>query len=173
MRWLQELRAYLAGLANETHQVREAPGPLTAREAWDLAAPVARARDPGARLAGITSGLDLSPEGRSYTWEFFLDLPRFGRRALFTVAPDGPDLEGAGVALRCRYLEGGEPRRAIPEAFMDSPDAVRVLAEAGVDFVAGPTDMKLETEWDVTQGEGPRAVWVTEDFSGRRSTPLG
>ena len=59
--------------ASTRRRVRDEPGPLTAREAWTLVKPVIRDLDPHARLTLLTSGLDISPEGRSFIWEFGWD----------------------------------------------------------------------------------------------------
>jgi hypothetical protein len=144
-------------------------GPTTAREAWELARPEALALDPGARLLLVTSGTDLQADGRSLTWEFLLALPARQARVLVSLAPPesaaDPDRAPLELTRRVtRSAERDEPR-ALPFAFRDSPEVVLELARAGVDFVAGPTDMKLEGRV-LPSG---LAAWVTFTRQGERT----
>ena len=155
--------------------VRDEPGPLTAHEAWEIVRPAARALDPRARLTVVTSGLDVSPEGRSFVWEFGVDLPSRKGAAQIGIEPvEGVgDIDDAPVALvqRVRPLAASEigRRAALPERFRDSPEVVAEFASRGVDFVSGRTDMKLEGRVLPT-GE---AVWVTYDWDEERTAAFG
>ena len=55
--------------------VRGPTGPLTAREAFRLIWSEAQSRDPAPRQMLVTSGEDITADGRSGLWEFQLDLP--------------------------------------------------------------------------------------------------
>jgi hypothetical protein len=54
---------------------------------------------------------------------------------------------------------------ALPEQFRDSPEVVEELSEGGVDFVAGPTDLKLEGQI-LSTGQ---AAWVTYYWNAERT----
>ena len=162
-------------LSTTRRSVRDEPGPLTAHEAWALAEPAARALDPTAQLTLLTSGLDLGPDGRSFTWEFGFDLLRRKAYVLITIEPsgEGEDIDDDPVVLvqRVRPVDGSElgRRPALPERFRDSPEVVAEFASRGVDFVAGPTDMKLEGRV-VATGE---SVWVTYDWDDEQTAAFG
>lgn len=147
---------------------------MTAREAWDLAWPAARDLDASARLTLLTSGTDISPEGRSFTWSFGLELPRRGESLLLSVEPSGEAAEVDDDPLVLDQRRSPRPkadlgrRPALPLPFRDSPEAVAELAAGGVDFVSGPTDMTLSGRVEAS-GE---AVWVTESWDGERTTPF-
>jgi len=144
-------------------QVSEQPGPLTSHEAWAIVGPVARELDPQARLKFITSGLDMSREGRSFTWEFLFDLPGGRAQALLSLEPsrEAAGIDDAPIILvqRLNPVSAAESNRVavLAEHFRDSPEVVAELMAGGVDFVAGPSDMKLEGRV-LDTGE---AVWVT------------
>jgi len=151
-------------------KVRDQPGPMTAHEAWAIVRPVAHELDPRARLTFITSGLDMSREGRSFTWEFLFHLPGGRARALLTLEPNREtgDIDNAPIILVQRLtpasVAGLDRATVLPERFRDSPEVVAEFAAGGVDFVAGPTDMKLEGRV-LDTGE---AVWVTYYWDGER-----
>jgi hypothetical protein len=144
-------------------KIQDRPGPMTALESWVIVKPIAMQLDAGARLTLITSGLDITPQGRSFSWEYLFLLPGMGARALFTLSPpeDADDIDSAPIFLTLRINPASasdlKSSAALPEPFRDSPDVVAELSAAGVDFVAGPTDMKLESRL-LPSGD---AVWVT------------
>jgi hypothetical protein len=151
-------------------QVREQPGPLTVHEAWAIVQPIVAGLDPQARLTFITSGLDISHAGRSFTWEFMVYLPAQRAQALLSLVPadDAEDVDSAPLVLTQRIGPAGvgaEHAPALPLPFRDSPEVVAELAAGGVDFIAGPTDMKLEGRVLAT-GE---AVWLTSYWDEVRS----
>jgi hypothetical protein len=150
-------------------KIRDQPGPLTSHEAWAFAGARAQELDPEAALLFVASGLDISPAGRSFTWEFSFELPGRGGQAFLTVgAPDDPpDLDSAPVVLVERFVSSASPaqRAQLPHSFRDSPEVVEELSQAGVDFVAGPTDMKLEGRV-LPSGE---AVWLTYYWDDERT----
>lgn len=155
-------------------QVRDEPGPLTAHQARDMVWPVARALDSATRLTLLTSGLDIGPDGRSFSWEFGFALPGHRAFALFSVEPsgEGADIDGDPIVLvqRLRPMSATEASGlpTLPERFRDSPEVVAELAVQGVDFVAGPSDMKLEARV-LPAGE---AVWVTYHWDKPRMVPF-
>src|SRR5512147_2199937 len=71
-----------------TRAVPERYGGMTAHEAWAVVTPVATALDPLAKLTLITSGLDMSPEGRSRIWEFIFFLPGRNATVMLSLEPD-------------------------------------------------------------------------------------
>lgn len=154
--------------------VRREPGPLTVHEAWELTHPSAEALDDQARLTLLTSGSDIDQDGRSFTWEFGFALPRRQRYGMFSVEPSGENeaIDDDPVVLveRLVPVSRSELKRhpTLPEPFRDSPEVVAELAAQGVDFVAGPTDMKLEARV-LPSGT---AVWVTFFWDEERTTPF-
>ncbi len=144
-------------------EVRRQPGPMTAHEAWALVRPRARELDARARWTFVTSGLDISREGRSFTWEFLFELPKLRAQALLSLEPaaEAGDPERGPIVLVERINpvsgSGTDPKDALPESFRDSPEVIAEFSAGGVDFVAGPTDMKLEGRRLKTG----KAVWVT------------
>jgi hypothetical protein len=135
---------------------------MTAHDAWAHVAPGATALDPQARLTFITSGLDMNHEGRSRTWEFIFFLPRRNATVMLSLEPDpdSPDVDTAQSILtqRIRPASAIDGRRPpFPDRFRDSPEVVAEFSADGVDFVAGPTDMKIEGRV-LPSGF---AVWVT------------
>ena len=154
-----------------TRPARDEPGPLTACEAWQLVHPVVRELDRDACLTLLTSGLDISPTGRSFTWEFGFQLPRLKGNALLSIEPcaQAGEVDDAPLVLVQRLRAASGPDRpALPQIFRDSPEAVTELAAAGVDFLAGPTDMKLEARV-LPSGE---SVWLTYYWDQERSVPF-
>jgi hypothetical protein len=159
--------------ASATRTILGLTGAMTAHQAWAEAAPVAKALDPDAKLTLITSGLDMSPEGRSRTWEFIFFLPRRKATAMLSLEPDpqSQDVDHAKVVLTQRTgaasaLDTQKP--CFPDTFRDSPEVVAEFSAQGVDFIAGPSDMKLEGRV-LPSGD---AVWVTYDWDQERTTPF-
>jgi hypothetical protein len=144
-------------------KIRDEPGPVTAREAWSIVSPIAMQLEKKAKLIFITSGLDIMPDGHSYSWEFIYILPGISAQALFTLSPPEhtEDVENAQIYLTQRLNRASryelQSACALPHLFRDSPEAVVELTGKGVDFVTGPSDMKLESR-HLGSGE---AVWVT------------
>ncbi|MFA5027237.1 MAG: hypothetical protein WC713_05130 [Candidatus Methylomirabilota bacterium] len=137
-------------------------GRMTAHQAWAVAAPMAKAADDGARLTLITSGLDLDRQGCSRTWDFLFYLPNRTLTMMLSLEPDpqSEELEIGPVIVTTRTHKASSSdsaRPAFPDRFRDSPDVVAELSAHGVDFVAGPSDMKLEGRMR-SSGD---AVWVT------------
>lgn len=139
------------------------PGPMTVLEAWTIVHPIVQQKDRAAQLWFVTSGLDLSHEGRSFTWEFLFALPTNQTTTRLTLLPaaDPEDIDHAPIYLEERssstFTHKLNGDRALPKQFRDSPEVVADFTAQGVDFVTGPSDMKLESRLLAT-GE---AVWVT------------
>ncbi len=156
----------------EQYKIRDEPGPLTCHEAWAIVRPIALKLDPESRLTFITSGLDMSANGRSFTWEFLFLLPRRRARDLFSLEPlrEAEDVDNAPIVLIQRITPASttelERSSILPEHFRDSPEVVADFSAGGVDFVAGPSDMKLEGRVLAT-GE---PAWVTYYWDGERRT---
>lgn len=154
-------------------EVRSQPGPLTAHEAWAFARPEAQALDSNAQLILITSGTDIRPDGRSFTWEFLFQLTSRKARLLLSFEPSdtAPDPEQAPIMMvkRIMHFTDQKPALGLPGEFRNSPEVVEELSRSGVDFVAGPTDMKLEARF-VSTGQ---AAWVTYFWGEERAVPFG
>lgn len=97
-------------------------------------------------------------------------LPAQQAQALFSLAPaeDAEEIDSAPLVLTQRIGPAGagaEHTPALPLPFRDSPAIVAELAAGSVDFIAGPTDMKLEGRVLAT-GE---AVWQTYYYDETRT----
>lgn len=171
MSFLERLFRRVLAPSVSSSVVRQQPGPMTAHEAWAMALPQARALDPDAKLVLVTSGTDLQADGRSFTWEFLFHLANRKVRLLLTYEPadSAAEPDGQPVAQVRRINPAPEQQvAALPLAFRDSPEVVAAFSRGGVDFVAGPGDMKLEAKVSATG----QAVWVTYYWDGEHGTPF-
>lgn len=151
--------------------VRENPGPLTVFEAWVYAKEEALSLNSEAKLILITSGTDIRSDGKSFIWEFLFSLNSRQARVLLTYGPsdDAVDIESASIMLVKRVSKATDRSvLALPFDFRNSPEVVEELSRSGVDFVAGPTDMKLEAK---VSAEG-KPVWVTFFWGEERTVPF-
>jgi hypothetical protein len=135
---------------------------MTAHQAWAVIAPLAKTLDPHPGLTLITSGLDMDHKGFSRTWEFLFFLPKRNATVMLGVEPDpgNSDIDKAQCILTQRIHPASSvdaQRPVFSDHFRDSPEVVAEFSAKGVDFVAGPSDMKLEGRV-LPSG---RAVWVT------------
>lgn len=144
-------------------KIRETAGPMTAHESLAIIKPIVTQLDRGARLSFITSGLDMSPEGRSFTWEYLFLLPKIRARVLMSLSPsqDADNIDNAPIYLIQRLNPASDieikTSTVLPERFRDSPEVVAEFSKGGVDFITGPSDMKLESRLLISG----TAVWVT------------
>lgn len=153
---------------------RELPqtgGRVTAREALALVYPAVLETSKKPVLLLITSGTDINAEGRSGTWEFVFHFPAPVAQGVYSLEPRDPEVSDSDLRLRWRLsprpdVKGNDA--ALPLDFTDSPEAVRDLNRAGVDWVAGDTDMTLATK-RLPSGE---VVWVTESYGKEFATPF-
>jgi len=146
-------------------------GRITAHQAWAVTAPVAKALDQHASLTLITSGLDMDHKGCSGTWEFIFFLPKHNATLMLSVEPDpeNSDIDTAQRILTQRIHPASpmEAQRPVfPDHFRDTAEVVAEFSAHGVDFVAGPSDMKLEGRV-LPSGD---AVWVTYYWDQEHST---
>lgn len=151
--------------------VPELCGGMTAHQAWAVVAPMVKAMDRHARLTLITSGLDMSERGCSRTWEFSLFLPTRSVTVMLSLEPDpqSADVDGSPCILTQRINQASsidDTRPFFPDRFRDSPEVVAEFSANGVDFVAGPGDMKLEGRI-LSSGE---AVWTTYYWDREHNT---
>lgn len=159
----------------DVHQgIRELPqagGPVTAREALDIVYPAVLEVSKQPVLVLITSGSDISAEGRSGTWDFVFHFPaRLGQGA-YSLEPLDPDASGSGLRMTWRIsprLDVKGEDSGLPLDFTDSPEAVRNLTRAGADWVAGDPDMTLATR-RLSSGD---VVWATESYGKEFATPF-
>lgn len=169
---------YRRNIASETSITRSVVpslnGSMTAHQAWTMVDPVTRALDLQARLTFIASGLDMSSDGRSRTWEFIFFLAGRNAVTMLSLEPEAgtADVDTARIILTQRLkpasaINAGRP--AFPGRFRDSPEVVAEFSAGGVDFAAGPTDMKLEGRV-LPSGD---AVWVTLYWDGEHTTAFG
>jgi hypothetical protein len=144
---------------------------MTAHQAWAVVAPMANALDQHAKLTLITSGLDMNNKGCSRTWEFIFFLPKHNLTGMLSLEPDPQtaDVDSSPYILTQRINRASsidKNRPVFPDQFRDSPDIVAEFSANGVDFVAGPSDMKLEGRI-LPSGE---AVWVTYYWDREHNT---
>ena len=146
-------------------------GGMTAHQAWAVIAPLANALDRQAKLTLITSGLDINDKGCSRTWEFIFFLPKRNLTVMLSLEPDpeSADVDSSPCILTQRIsqaysIDANKP--AFPNHFRDSPGVVAEFSANGVDFVAGPSDMKIEGRI-LPSGQ---AVWVTYYWDREYST---
>jgi hypothetical protein len=105
--------------------LRDLDLPMTAHEALRWALPAATERDPDARMVLITSGEDLDATGRSYLWEFHLDLPiRRAHVTLHVGQDDDPDADTA-CALVVQMRPFVPPSGDLWEIMAQGEEAVR------------------------------------------------
>lgn len=124
------------------NQIRAQPGPLTALEAWETARPDALELDDKPQLILITSGTNIRSDGRSFSWEFLFHLPNRRARLMASLFPsEMAELpEDAPIVMFQRVSPCSENERVMP-----LPEVVAELSVQGVDFISGPTDMKIES----------------------------
>jgi len=163
----------LAVPSTERRLVREQSGPMTVHESWAIVCADVKKLDESARLTFVTSGLSIDQIGRSRTWEFMFVVPRLRADAPVTLSPadDAEDVDSAPIYMTLRLTAAPESalgHASLPASFRDSPEVVAELAAQGVDFVAGPTDLKLESRL-LPSGE---AVWVTYYWDAEMTVPF-
>jgi len=153
--------------------IPECTGSITAGGAWAVVAPLAERHDPHARLRLITSGTDISHEGRSRTWEFIFLLPSHNATVMLCLEsdPHSEDIDRAPCVLTQHISPASSldiKGPFLPKIFRDSPEVVAEFIARGVDYVAGPTDMKLEGRV-LSSGE---ATWITYYWDKEFATPF-
>jgi hypothetical protein len=146
-------------------------GPITLHEALAVALPAATEIDAKARLVFITSGLDMQPDGRSRTWEFIFVLPDRIATVMLSLEPDiqleDPDEASTILTKRVNPASSNDMKcPSLPTQTRNSPEVVSEFSSKGVDFVAGPTDMKIESR-TLPSGD---IVWVTYYFDQELTT---
>lgn len=153
---------------------RELPqtgGPVTAREALALVYPTVVEISKKPVLLHITSGTDISAEGRSGTWEFVVHFPARLAQGVYSLEQRDPEGSDRGLRMTWRLsprLDVKGEDVALPLDFTDSPQVVQDLNRAGVDWVAGDSDMTLATK-RLPSGE---VVWATESYGKEFTSPF-
>jgi hypothetical protein len=151
---------------------RELPqtgGGVTAREALALVYPEVLETSRTPILLLITSGTDISAEGRSGTWELVFHFPARFAQGVYSLEHRDPEVSESGLRMRWRISPRPDVKgedAALPLEFTDSPEAVRDLSRAGVDWVAGDADMTLASK-RLPSGE---VVWATESYGKEFAT---
>ena len=149
-------------------------GPVTLHEALAIVLPAANELDPKAGLTFVTSGLDIQQDGRSHTWEFSFILPNRSATLMLSLEPDAqsedPDAAPSVLKQRVNPLSQMDSNRVfLPAQIRNSPEVVAELSSRGADFIAGPSDMKIESR--ILDSGG--AVWVTYYFDQEFTTRFG
>jgi hypothetical protein len=142
---------------------------VTAREALALVQPAVLETSTKPVLLLITSGTDISADGRAGTWEFVFHFPARVAQGVYSLEPRDPEVSDGGLRMKWRLSPRPDAKgedAALPLDFTDSPQAVEDLNRAGVDWVAGDTDMTLATK-RLPSGE---VVWVTESYGKEFAT---
>ena len=173
-------------------------GPTTAREAFAVVDQAAKGYDADAWCYLITAGERIDHEGTTDLWELLYLFPNGRARAIFGVGidehrdPDGewerrylfenlqPFAYREPESILGRLIRDGafdveaqwrreiERRTPLPFPFRDSPEAVRVLADQGEDFVSGDIHLTLDARTLAT-GE---AVWWSTAYGVEYTTPF-
>lgn len=151
---------------------RELPqtgGRVTAREALALVSPAVLETSKRPVLLHITSGTDITAEGRSGTWELVFHFPARIAQGVYSLEHRDPEVSDGGLRMRWRLSPRTDVKdedAALSLEFTDSPEAVRDLDRAGADWVAGDPDMTLATK-RLPSGE---VVWATESYGRELAT---
>lgn len=176
-------------------------GPVTAREAFELAQHLATGYDHQARLYMVASGGKLDSKGRSTQWEFKYQFPNRWARSVFTVSTSASEtdprpaeefLEVAvipfpppGSAMARMLSEGQEGfveqqwqmeldrKSPLPVSFKDSSEALELWLKEGFD----PGTLGRSARLEATTLPQGGAVWrLSDPESGQKSireTSLG
>jgi hypothetical protein len=145
--------------------------PLTAREALAVVHPMAEGISRQPVLLVISSGFGINAEGRCIRWDFVFHFPDRSAQAVYSFEPEDPESSGSPLLVKWRVSPrpAAKGRQAgLPFAFTDSPEAARRLADQGVDFVTGDSDLTLATD-RLSSGE---IVWVVESDGRVHTTPF-
>ncbi len=156
--------------------IPECVGPITARQAFEIAGEAARKLDGRARLTHAQSDLNIQPDGRAHVWEFLFYFPSIRSTGILSVTPrdeeEPPDEPVLCLRRRVKPLpfpiDHATLKPELPWDFHDSPEAVAALAGQGVDFISGPTDLSIESHIRPS-GE---VVWRTFFYDREVATPF-
>ncbi|OGP57299.1 MAG: hypothetical protein A2V67_01235 [Deltaproteobacteria bacterium RBG_13_61_14] len=139
------------------------PGRLSARGAFALADPKARAWNAGALLVGIMSGRDISPSGASSYWEFRFTDPEASRK--YVVVVEQGKVKDAEEALQV-----GKPA-PLPADWIDSAEAYQ---KSAAEFVSRHSDhAAFERAWLVCSGQNSVPAHWAMLFQQTRHLPIG
>lgn len=147
----------------------QAQGRITAREALELIHPVVMETSRTPVLVLVTSGTDVTIEGRSATWEFVYHFPARMGQGSYSLEPVGYETSDSPLRLAYRLSPRGDARserEGLALDFIDSPQAARNLAELGADWISGDPDMILATK----RLPSGAIVWATESYGMEYTT---
>jgi hypothetical protein len=165
-------------------QELEGPGgPITAREAYELAAEIISKFDPSARLTGLESSGPLSDDGQCPGWTFRFHLPAKWGQAIFVFkmskAGDSLTVElrpfvAVGSALAKMMSEGQtgfveqqwkvdlERHPSLPSSFADSGEVLAAFARSGTGPLPVGAVLRASTpplgraRWDLLEAPGSK-----------------
>jgi hypothetical protein len=161
----------ISDVVRGSRELPQARGRVTAREALALVYPAVLETSKKPVLLVITSGTDINAEGRSGTWEFVFHFPARAAQGVYSLEHRDPEVSDGDLRMTWRLSPRPDAKgddAALPLEFTDSPEAVRDLNRAGVDWVAGDADMTLGTK-RLPSGE---VMWVTEAYGKEFVTPF-
>lgn len=167
-------------------------GPISAREAFELAEEIIASFDPGARLTRITSTGKLESNGRCTGWSFHFLLPNRWGHAKFVFNCDRREeslkltlspFAAAGSALDRMLQEGQagfveqqwkvemERQPSLSHSFLDSSDVLRRLAAGGkkIDYSLGPVLQAVtpplgKPRWEVLESAASKKSLYTHSI---------
>lgn len=145
-------------------------GPLTAKEAFQLASASALSLDSRAYLRRIQSDLSVKADGRAQEWEFLFGFPSLESVGQVSVGPTRGDSPNETMRIGIRIVGQLEAAAKdwVPWEFEDSPVATRQFADAGIAFRAEAGLWSLSAE----RGEGGAALWIAQSVEDALSIPF-
>lgn len=146
----------------------KACGPVTARQAVNLAREALLHHTPVGPLRGLSSGPELDAQGRSTRWNVVFETDK-GKRTGVVSFSSSTTLKGSALVVRVEILptppQSGRP---LAELFEDSPEALTRLVRDGADFGSATTKATLSVRPD----EHGRPVWRLDVRGQSYETPF-
>ena len=120
-------------------ELLKACGPITARQAVQLARKTLSAHTTAGALRGLTSGPDLDVQGRSCCWVVTFETASGQRTGIVTFGSSA-SLPGSALVARAEVLSTPpRPGQPLTEHFEDSPEALQQLIRDGAEFGSATT----------------------------------
>ena len=160
----------LVGVVRGNRELPHYADAVTAREALSLIYPTVLEVSRTPVLLIVTSGTDVTADGRARTWEFVFHFPARRAQGVYSLVPANMDRPGRALRLDFRLSPrpDADAGPGLPLDFVDSPAAAHALTLAGVDWTSGDPDMTLATK---RLGSG-EVVWATEAYGRMFTTPF-
>ena len=173
----------LEGEYSHTQELEGPGGPITAKEAYELAAEIISNFDPQARLTSLESSGALAPDGQCHGWIFHFHLPaKWGQAVfLFKMGKQGDRLTvelrpfvAVGSALAKMMSEGQtgfveqqwkvdlERHPGLPSSFADSGEVLAAFARSGAGPLPASAVLRASTpplgraRWELLEAAGSK-----------------